>query len=71
MSIKTNFIVLTGFIILLSSCNRYSENKILIGFSQSISETDSWRKSMDNTMRVEASLHSEVDLTIYNANKLP
>lgn len=70
MSIKTYFIVIIHFVILLSSCSRYSEDKgkISIGFSQSISEEDSWRKSMDNTMRVEASLHPEVDLTIYNAN---
>ncbi|MBA0884491.1 hybrid sensor histidine kinase/response regulator transcription factor [Flavobacterium undicola] len=55
---------------ILGSCNPYTKNKgkISIGFSQSISEEDSWRKSMDNTMKVEASLHPEVDLTIYNAN---
>lgn len=57
-------------VFILGSCNPYSKDKdkISIGFSQSISEDDSWRKSMDNTMKVEASLHPEVDLTIYNAN---
>ncbi|RVT77373.1 helix-turn-helix domain-containing protein [Flavobacterium sufflavum] len=70
MTSKINFIIVIGFMILLNSCNQYSENKgkISIGFSQSISEDDSWRKTMDNTMRVEASLHPEIDLTIYNAN---
>ncbi len=54
----------------LVSCENYSDtsSKIKIGFSQSISEDDSWRKSMDNSMRVEASLHPEIDLFIHNAN---
>jgi signal transduction histidine kinase/DNA-binding response OmpR family regulator len=42
--------------------------KIAIGFSQSI-DYDIWRKSMDHAMEVEASLHPEVKLTIYNANR--
>ena len=54
----------------LISCENYSDksSRIKIGFSQSISEDDSWRKSMDNSMKVEASLHPEIDLSIYNAN---
>jgi signal transduction histidine kinase/DNA-binding response OmpR family regulator len=57
-------------LITLFSCNTNNVNqkRIIIGFSQSISEDDSWRKSMDNTMKVEASLHPEIDLSIYNAN---
>jgi hypothetical protein len=57
-------------LITLFSCNSNDNNKkrISIGFSQSISEDDSWRKSMDNTVKIEASLHPEIDLTIYNAN---
>lgn len=57
-------------LITLFSCNSNDNNKkrISIGFSQSISEDDSWRKSMDNTMKVEASLHPEIDLTISIAN---
>ena len=57
-------------LITLFSCNSNTNDKktISIGFSQSISEDDSWRKSMDNTMNVEASLHPEIDLTINNAN---
>lgn len=57
-------------VFILSSCNPYSKdrNKISIGFSQCINN-DIWRKSMDHTMEVEASLHPEVKLTIYNADR--
>ncbi|MFV8465763.1 substrate-binding domain-containing protein [Flavobacterium sp. LB1P62] len=57
-------------LVTLFSCNSNdnSKKRISIGFSQSISEDDSWRKSMDNTVKIEASLHPEIDLTIYNAN---
>jgi len=67
---KLSYIIPISFFLLLCSCNSNTKDKpsISIGFSQSISEDDSWRKSMDNTMKVEASLHPEIDLTIYNAN---
>jgi signal transduction histidine kinase/DNA-binding response OmpR family regulator len=67
---KLSLIIQISFLLLLQSCNKNTKDKhtISIGFSQSISEDDSWRKSMDNTMKVEASLHPEIDLTIYNAN---
>lgn len=67
---KLSYISLVSCVFLLSSCNSDTKNKktISIGFSQSISEDDSWRKSMDNTMIVEASLHPEVNLSVYNAN---
>lgn len=67
---RLSFILSICHFILLTSCNQETKNKntISIGFSQSISEDDSWRKSMDNTMAVEASLHPEIDLTIHNAN---
>lgn len=60
------FILMT----VLVSCENYSDksSKIKIGFSQSI-DNDIWRKSMDHAMEVEASLHPEVSLTIYNANR--
>ncbi|MFV5689648.1 substrate-binding domain-containing protein [Flavobacterium sp. ZT3R25] len=70
----TNFMSRRIYILLvlitLFSCNSNDNNKktISIGFSQSISEDDSWRKSMDNTVKIEASLHPEIDLTVYNAN---
>lgn len=64
------FLLLLYFILVQSSCNSSDKDKrkITIGFSQSISEDDSWRKSMDNTMKVEASLHPEIDLHISIAN---
>ncbi|GIZ09249.1 substrate-binding domain-containing protein [Flavobacterium sp. UMI-01] len=67
---KLSYIILISCLLLFSSCNSNDKElrTISIGFSQSIGEDDSWRKSMDNTMKVEASLHPEVDLTIYNAN---
>jgi len=67
---KLSFIISICYLFLLCSCNQTTKDgkNISIGFSQSISEDDSWRKSMDNTMTVEASLHPEIDLTIYNAN---
>ena len=70
MSIKINLIVLTGFMILLNSCNFSNEDKesISIGFSQCI-DKDIWRKSMEHEMGIEASLHSEINLKIYNANR--
>lgn len=55
---------------LFNSCNSSNENeeKITIGFSQIINN-DLWRKSMDHAMEVEASLHPNVKLTIYNADR--
>ncbi|AOW16881.1 AraC family transcriptional regulator [Polaribacter vadi] len=43
------------------------ETKYKIGFSQCIS-TDDWRKYMDYEMTVEASLYSEIDLKIFQAD---
>ncbi len=65
-----SYIILISFILLLNSCKFGNDDKakISIGFSQSI-DHDIWRKSMDHTMEVEASLHPGVHLTIYNANR--
>ncbi|TRX09991.1 hybrid sensor histidine kinase/response regulator transcription factor [Flavobacterium gawalongense] len=63
-------ILLLSFIAILISCNS-SENdrkKIAIGFSQSVGD-DIWRTSMNHAMEVEASLHPEISLKIYNANR--
>ncbi|WP_338647392.1 substrate-binding domain-containing protein [Flavobacterium sp. KS-LB2] len=70
MSRRGCFIVLASFVCFLNSCNSSDgdRKKISIGFSQSI-DHDIWRKSMDHSMQVEASLHPEVNLTIYNANR--
>jgi signal transduction histidine kinase/DNA-binding response OmpR family regulator len=70
MSRKFCYIILISHALLLNSCKSTDEDKaeISIGFSQSI-DYDVWRKSMDHAMEVEASLHPEVKLTIYNANR--
>ncbi len=67
---KFSYLLQISYLLLLCSCNSNTKDvhTISIGFSQSISEEDNWRKSMDNTMKVEASLHPEIDLKIYNAN---
>ena len=68
---KLSYLLLIGYTLLFNSCNKLEDDdkaKISIGFSQSI-DYDIWRKSMDHSMEVEASLHPEVKLTIYNANR--
>lgn len=67
---KLSYIIFISFILLLNSCKRSEDSKdvIKIGFSQCIDQ-DIWRKSMDHAMEVETSLHPEVRLTIYNANR--
>ena len=67
---KLSYIILISYALLLTSCKLGDDNKakISIGFSQCI-DNDIWRKSMDHSMEVEASLHPEVQLTIYNANR--
>lgn len=59
-------------LITLFSCNSNDNSKktISIGFSQSVDD-DIWRTSMNHEMEVEASLHPEVNLRIYNANRQP
>ena len=65
-----SYIILTSFILLLNSCKLEDDgiDKISIGFSQSVGN-DNWRLSMNHAMEVEAALHPDVNLTIYNANK--
>ena len=66
------FILLLSFVLIQSSCNSSDKDKgkISIGFSQSVDD-DIWRTSMNHEMEVEASLHPEVNLKIYNANRQP
>lgn len=48
-------------------CNREPEiKKVDIAFSQAMT-TDEWRKQMDKSMQIEASLHPEVQLSIADA----
>ncbi len=67
---KLSYIILITYTLLLNSCKIGDDDKakISIGFSQCIDQ-DIWRKSMDHSMEVEASLHPGVHLTIYNANR--
>lgn len=70
MKRSTLYILLLSFVLIQGSCNSPSKekHKISIGFSQSI-DHDIWRKSMDHAMEVEAAIHPEINLTIYNANR--
>ncbi len=67
---KLSYIILVSYILLLNSCKLEDDDKakISIGFSQSVGN-DNWRISMNHAMEVEAALHPEVNLTIYNANR--
>ncbi|WP_418264162.1 substrate-binding domain-containing protein [Flavobacterium faecale] len=63
-------IIIVTFGYFLNSCDSINKNEesISIGFSQII-KNDLWRSSMDHAMKVEASLHPGVQLTIYNADR--
>ncbi|PKA99257.1 monosaccharide ABC transporter substrate-binding protein (CUT2 family) [Flavobacteriaceae bacterium MAR_2009_75] len=59
---------LFGLFFTLLSCNSTkSEDVINIGFSQAMSNDD-WRKSMNDAMRLQASLNPKVNLVIKDAN---
>ena len=51
----------------LVSCKQKQGDKIEVGFSQAMT-TDDWRKQMNSSMKIEASLRPEVDLKISDAN---
>lgn len=51
----------------LVSCKQKQGDKIKVGFSQAMS-TDDWRKQMNSSIKIEASLRPEVDLTIKDAD---
>ncbi len=51
----------------LISCKEKQGDKIKVGFSQAMT-TDDWRKQMNSSIKIEASLRPEVDLTIKDAN---
>ncbi|MFD2290525.1 substrate-binding domain-containing protein [Mariniflexile gromovii] len=52
----------------LLGCNDNETKTYKIGFSQCISKDD-WRKAMDHEMHVEVSLHTDIDLTVFQANE--
>ena len=51
----------------LVSCKQKQGDKIKVGFSQAMA-TDDWRKQMNSSIKIEASLRPEVDLIIKDAN---
>src|SRR3954468_21218718 len=51
----------------LVSCKQKQGDKIKVGFSQAMT-TDDWRKQMNSSIKIEASLRPEVNLTIADAN---
>jgi len=50
----------------LISCKQKTGDKINVGFSQAMT-TDDWRKQMNSSIKIEASLRPEVNLTISDA----
>lgn len=50
----------------LISCKQKQGDKIEVGFSQAMT-TDDWRKQMNSSIKIEASLRPEVDLTVKDA----
>jgi len=48
------------------SCQKEKKDKIRIGFSQCM-DNHPWRDAMNHSMRLQASLHPEIDLNIYEA----
>ncbi|WP_426092840.1 substrate-binding domain-containing protein [Flavobacterium sp. DSR3-2] len=51
----------------LVSCEQKKGYKIRVGFSQAMT-TDDWRKQMNSSIKIEASLRPEVDLSISDAD---
>lgn len=65
--IKKNVLLFTVLALCFLSCTKQNTEKYKVGFSQCISKDD-YRKAMDYEMMVEASLHPELELTIFQAN---
>ena len=62
------FLFVAAFISIFHSCsNRNNEAEIRIGFSQAMM-ADEWRQSMNNAMKLQASLYPNITLSISNAN---
>ncbi|WP_379962989.1 substrate-binding domain-containing protein [Epilithonimonas sp. UC225_85] len=69
LGVSKVYTILFLLLIILSACNDVSEksDKISIGFSQGLGNHP-WRQSMNHSMAIQASLHSEVDLNISKAD---
>ena len=61
------FLLLFVTCLSLVSCEKKRGENIKVGFSQAMT-TDDWRKQMNSSMKIEASLRPEVDLIISDAN---
>ena len=65
---KIIFLIILFLIASLFSCKQSTDKKEFhIGFSQAMLN-DEWRQSMNNSMKLQASLNPNVVLTISNAN---
>ncbi|MBM1105674.1 substrate-binding domain-containing protein [Aurantibacter crassamenti] len=53
--------------IFFSCRDKFPDNRIRIGFAQAMTNDD-WRRSMNNSMKLQASLNPNISLTIYDAN---
>ena len=61
-------VIIIVFAAFLTGCGKKSDShKIRIGFSQAMT-TDDWRKQMNKSMLIEASMHPEVELLLYDGN---
>lgn len=70
MIFRKNFLFIIGVLVifLFISCARTSSgNKVHIGFSQAMTNDD-WRRSMNEAMQLKASMISNVDLVIKDAD---
>ena len=67
MLIKKLLLFLLFSLVLVSGCSRQTEkDTVYVGFSQAMT-TDDWRKQMNKSMQIEASLRPEVKLEIRDA----
>ena len=64
------YYVIFLFLLINISCEKNQSNLIEIGFSQCTSNSN-WRKSMNYSMQVQASVYSNVELSIYDSEDSP
>ncbi|HJS01744.1 MAG TPA: substrate-binding domain-containing protein, partial [Flavobacterium sp.] len=64
--VKYILLVLLAFLSFVS-CKNEQSDKIKIGFSQAMT-TDDWRKQMNSSIQVEASLRPDISLVVSDAN---
>ncbi len=68
MIFKNYCFVILGIVLILFSCNKKNKtDEIRIGFSQAMTKDD-WRRTMNDAMKLQASLNPNIDLIIKDAN---